>query len=49
MTAQRKNPRFVDAGLRKLRSWAQEHATTIGNVLLLAVLLLAMLWQGVAR
>lgn len=49
MTARKENPRFAGVGLRKLRSWAQEHATTIGNVLLLAVLLLAMLWQGVAR
>ena len=49
MTAARKNPHGLGAGLRKLASWAQINATTIGNVLLLAVLLLAMLWQGVAR
>jgi len=49
MTAKRKNPRFSDVGLRKLLGWAQDHATTIGNVLLFVVLLLAMLWQGVAR
>lgn len=34
---------------RSLWGWAQVNATTIGNVLLLAVLLAAVLWQGVAR
>lgn len=49
MTAKRKNPRFAGVGWRKLASWAQVNATTIGNVLLLAVLLAAVLWQGVAQ
>lgn len=49
MTAQKENPHGLGAGLRKLRGWARDHATTIGNVLLFAVLLAAMLWQGVAR
>lgn len=49
MTAQRINPHGLGAGLRKLRSWARDHATTIGNVLLLSVMLLAVVWQGVAR
>lgn len=49
MTATKKNPRFAGVGLRKLLGWAQVNATTIGNVLLLAILLAAVLWQGVAR
>lgn len=49
MTATKKNPRFAGVGLRKLLGWAQVNATTIGNVLLLAVLLATVLWQGVAR
>lgn len=35
--------------MRKLANWAQINATTIGNVLLLAVLLAAVVWQWVAR
>ena len=35
--------------MRKLGNWAQINATTIGNVLLLAVLLAALVWQGVTR
>lgn len=46
MTAKRENPHGLGAGLRKLRSWAQDHATTIGNVLLLAVLLFGLLNCG---
>ena len=49
MTAAKQNPHGLGAGLRKLLGWAQVNATTIGNVLLLAVLLAAVLWQGVAR
>lgn len=49
MATTKKNPRFAGVGLRKLASWAQVNATTIGNVLLLAVLLAAVLWQGVAQ
>ncbi len=49
MTATRKNPHGLSAGLRKLLGWAQGNAITIGNVLLLAVLLAAIAWQGVAR
>lgn len=49
MTAQKQNPRFAGVGLRKLLGWAQVNAITIGNVLLLAVLLAAVVWQGVAR
>ena len=49
MTATRKNPHGLSAGLRKLLGWAQVNANTIGNVLLLAVLLAAIAWQGVAR
>jgi len=49
MTARKENPRFAGVGLRKLLGWAQVNATTIGNVLLLAVLLAAVLWQGVAQ
>lgn len=49
MTTKKQNPRFAGVGLRKLASWAQVNATTIGNVLLLAVLLAAVVWQWVAR
>lgn len=49
MNFPKENPRFAGVGLRKLLGWAQVNATTIGNVLLLAVLLAAVLWQGVAR
>lgn len=49
MTATRKNPHGLSAGLRKLASWAQVNRSTIGNALLLAVLLSAVLWQGVAQ
>ena len=49
MTAKRENPHGLGAGLRKLLGWAQVNATTIGNVLLLAVPLATVLWQGVAQ
>lgn len=49
MTARKENPHGLGAGLRKLASWAQVNRSTIGCLLLLAVLLAALLWQGVAR
>lgn len=49
MTATKENPHGLGAGLRKLASWAQANANTIGDVLFLAVLLAAIAWQGVAR
>jgi hypothetical protein len=49
MSLQKQNPRRLGVGLRKLAGWAQINATTIGNVLLLAVLLAAVVWQGGAR
>ena len=49
MTAQKQNPHGLGAGLRKLASWAQANANTIGDVLFLAVLLAAVVWQGVAQ
>lgn len=49
MTAPKQNPRRLGVGLRKLADWARINATTIGNVLLLAILLAAVVWQGVAQ
>lgn len=53
MTAAKKNPgaggRRGFGKARSLWSWAQVNRSTIGCLLLLAVLLAAVLWQGVAR
>lgn len=49
MTAPKQSPHGLGAGLRKLAGWAQINASTISNVLLLAVLLAAVVWQEVAQ
>jgi len=49
MNFPKENPRFAGVGLRKLLGWAQVNATTIDNVLLLAVLLAVMVVAGMER
>ena len=49
MNFPKENPHDLDAGLRKLASWAQVNATTTDNVLLLIVLLAVMVVAGVER
>ena len=43
----KQNPRFAGVGLRKLLGWALLNSTTIAHLVLLAVLLAALVWQGV--
>jgi len=48
MTATRKNPHGLSAGLRKLLGWAQANANTVANAIMVLLLAAMLVWQGVA-